>query len=161
LHTGSSRAQPRPIKVIRSATAADVTGIASLVERYWEFEGIAGYQRPRIEALLEHLLSVPDRGAIWVADANAGPCGYLLAVFMFSLEHGGMMAEIDEIFVLPEMRSSGIGALLLAAAERDMQALGLRRLQLQLGVENHRGRVFYLSHGFLARAGYELLDKPL
>jgi GNAT superfamily N-acetyltransferase len=147
--------------VIRSATPADVTAIASLVERYWESERIAGYQRPRIEVLLEQLLSAPDRGAIWVADGDVGPCGYLLAVFMFSLEHGGLMAEIDEIFVLPQMRSSGIGALLLAAAERDMRARGLRRLQLQLGVENHRGRAFYFKRGFLARAGYELLDKSL
>jgi GNAT superfamily N-acetyltransferase len=147
--------------VIRSATLADVSGIASLVERYWEFEGIAGYHRPRIESLLAGLLSTADRGAIWVAESDAGPCGYLLAVFMFSLEHAGLMAEIDEIFVLPEMRSSGIGALLLAAAERDMRARGLRRLQLQLGVENHRGRAFYSSHGFLARSGYELLDKSL
>jgi GNAT superfamily N-acetyltransferase len=147
--------------VIRPATPADVAGIASLVERYWKFEGIAGFERPRIEALLDELLSTPDRGAIWVADTDAGPCGYLLAVFMFSLEHGGMMAEIDEIFVLPEMRSSGIGALLLAGAERDMETRGLRRLQLQLGVGNHRGRAFYCSHGFLARAGYELLDKSL
>jgi GNAT superfamily N-acetyltransferase len=147
--------------VIRSATSADISGIASLVERYWEFEGIAGYHRPRIESLLQQLLSTPDRGAIWVAESGAAPCGYLLAVFMFSLEHGGMMAEIDEIFVLPEMRSTGIGALLLSAAERDMRAQGLRRLQLQLGVENQRGRAFYFSHGFLARSGYELLDKPL
>jgi GNAT superfamily N-acetyltransferase len=161
LHTGRSRARPRTNEVIRPATPADVSGIAPLVERYWEFEGITGYHRPRIEALLEQLLSTPDRGAIWVADTGAGPCGYLLAVFMFSLEHGGMMAEIDEIFVLPEMRPSGIGALLLAVAERDMEARGLRRLQLQLGVENHRGRAFYFSHGFVARAGYELLDKSL
>jgi GNAT superfamily N-acetyltransferase len=147
--------------VIRSATFADVTGIASLVERYWEFEGIAGFARPRIESLLARLLSTPERGAIWVAETDAGPCAYLLAVFMFSLEHGGMMAEIDEIFVLPEMRSSGMGALLLAAAERDMGARGLRRLQLQLAVENQRGRAFYFSHGFLARCGYELLDKAL
>ncbi len=147
--------------MIRSATPADVTAIASLVERYWESERIAGYQRPRIEVLLKQLLAAPDRGAIWVADSDAGPCGYLLAVFMFSLEHGGLMAEIDEIFVLPQMRSSGIGALLLAAAERDMGARGLRRLQLQLGVENHRGRAFYFRRGFLARAGYELLDKSL
>jgi len=59
------------------------------------------------------------------------------------------------------LRSTRIGAQLLAAAERDMAARGLRRLQLQLGVENHRGRAFYCSHGFLARRGYELLDKSL
>lgn len=147
--------------MIRLATRADVGGIAPLVERYWEFEGIAGFSRPRIESLLEQLLSTPDRGAIWVAETAAGLSGYVLAVFMFSLEHGGLMAEIDELFVLPDMRSAGVGALLLAAAERGMAARGLRRLQLQLGVENHRGRAFYFRHGFLGRGGYELLDKSL
>jgi GNAT superfamily N-acetyltransferase len=147
--------------VIRCATPADVAGIAPLVERYWEFEGIAGHHLPRIAALLGELLAAPDRGAVWVAETAAGLGGYLLAVFMFSLEHGGLMAEIDEFFVLPEMRSAGIGAQLLATAERDMAARGLCRLQLQLAVENHRGRAFYFSHGFLARCGYELLDKSL
>jgi GNAT superfamily N-acetyltransferase len=147
--------------VIRFAAPADVSNIAPLVGRYWEFEGIAGFHVPRIEALLVELLSTPDRGAIWVAETAAGLSGYLLAVFMFSLEHGGLMAEIDELFVLPEMRVAGVGALLLAAAERDMAARGVRRLQLQLGVENRRGRAFYLRHGFVARRGYELLDKSL
>lgn len=147
--------------MIRQATPADLPSIASLVERYWEFEGIGDFQRPRIESLLGQLLTAPDRGAIWVAETDLRPCAYLLAVFMFSLEHGGLMAEIDEFFVLPELRSTGIGAQLLAAAERDMAARGLRRLQLQLGVENHRGRGFYCRHGFLARCGYELLDKCL
>jgi ribosomal protein S18 acetylase RimI-like enzyme len=71
------------------------------------------------------------------------------------------MAEIDEIFVQPQMRSLGVGSSLIAAAERDMVARGLVRLQLQLGVDNHRGRVFYQRHGFRRRAGYELFEKPL
>jgi predicted GNAT family acetyltransferase len=33
-------------------------------------------------------------------------------------EHGGMMAEIDEIFVSPETRSEGLGALLVARGLR-------------------------------------------
>lgn len=132
-----------------------------MVARYWEFESIGGFDRPRITRLLTGLLSHPERGACWVAEANGSLCGYLLAVFMFSLEHGGMMAEIDELFVSSEMRSAGIGAELLAEAERDMAAKGLLRLQLQLGTGNHKARLFYERHGFVRRAGYELLDKAL
>jgi ribosomal protein S18 acetylase RimI-like enzyme len=146
---------------IRPATMEDVPGMASLVERYWEFEAIGGFDRPRIESLLGRLLSEPERGACWVAEANGRLCGYLLAVFMFSLEHGGLMAEIDEVFVSDEMRSAGLGSLLLARAELDLAERGLRRLQLQLGVENARGQAFYERHGFRRRAGYELLDKPV
>src|SRR6195256_6481620 len=104
---------------IRLATVADIAEVAALVERYWEFESIGGFYRPRVEALLGDLLAAPERGTCWVAEADGRLCGYLLAVFMFSLEHGGMMAEIDEIFVSPDMRSAGVGALMVAAVERD------------------------------------------
>jgi hypothetical protein len=32
---------------------------------------------------------------------------------------------------------------------------------LQLGVANSQARAFYQRQGFAARAGYQLLDKPL
>jgi GNAT superfamily N-acetyltransferase len=145
---------------IRLAAVGDAAAIAALVERYWVFESIGGFDQPRIEARLSDLLSQPERGACWVAEGEGRLCGYLLAVFMFSLEHGGLMAEIDELFVSPEMRSAGVGTLLVAAAERDLAGRGLVRLQLQLAADNERARLFYERLGFLPRA-YELLDKPL
>jgi GNAT superfamily N-acetyltransferase len=147
--------------LIRLAVTDDIAGVASLAEQYWEFEPIRGFDRPRIESLLRRLISEPERGACWVAEADGRLCGYLLAVFMFSLEHGGLMAEIDEVFVSAQKRSMGVGALLVTQAERDLGTRGLVRLQLQLGVDNERARVFYERHGFRRRAGYELLDKAL
>jgi GNAT superfamily N-acetyltransferase len=146
---------------VRLATAADAGEVASLVRRYWEFEVIGGFDAPRIETLLDGLIGAPERGLCWVAEADGHLCGYLLAVFVFSLEHGGMMAEIDEIFVAEEVRSAGVGSLLVAQAERGLAERGMVRLQLQLGALNRRGRAFYERLGFRPRAGYELLDKPL
>jgi GNAT superfamily N-acetyltransferase len=140
---------------------ADVAGVSALAERYWDFESIAGFDPARIAALLSSLLSQPERGACWVAETDGRLCGYLLAVFMFSLEHGGLMAEIDEVFVTQDMRSAGLGSLLVTQAERELAKQGLVRLQLQLGVGNDRARCFYERHGFRRRAGYELFDKPL
>jgi GNAT superfamily N-acetyltransferase len=140
---------------------ADVAGITALVERYWDFESIEGFDGRRIAALLSGLLSQPERGACWVAETDGRLCGYLVAVFMLSLEHGGLMAEIDEVFLTEDVRSAGLGSLLVAQAERDLAKQGLMRLQLQLGVGNDRARRFYERHGFLRRADYELLDKPL
>jgi GNAT superfamily N-acetyltransferase len=145
----------------RLAGSQDIADLASMVERYWEFESIAGFDRRRIETLLGNLLAQPDRGVCWVAEADGRLCGYLLAVFMFSLEHGGMMAEIDELFVSGDMRSQGAGSRLVARAERDLAARGLVRLQLQLGADNERARLFYGRHGFRPREGYELLDKAI
>jgi len=146
---------------IRLAAVGDAAAIAALVERYWVFESIGGFDRQRIEALLRDLLSAPERGACWVAEAEGGVCGYLLAVFMFSLEHDGLMAEIDELFVSHDMRSAGVGAAMVAAAERELAGRGLVRLQLQLGLDNRGARRFYERLGLSRRAGYELFDKPL
>jgi ribosomal protein S18 acetylase RimI-like enzyme len=146
---------------IRAAVTADIAGVASLAEQYWTFESIHGFDRPRIETLLRRLLAEPERAACWVAEVDGLLCGYLLAVFVFSLEHGGLMAEIDEVFVAAQQRSLGVGACLVAQAESELGRRGLVRLQLQLGVENDRARAFYERHGFRRRAGYELLDKAL
>jgi ribosomal protein S18 acetylase RimI-like enzyme len=146
---------------IRSATAADVAGIALLVAQYWEFESIRGFEPARIERGLGALLREPQHGACWVADDGQALRGYLLAVYMFSLEHGGFMAEIDELYVTAQLRAVGVGSSLLAAAERDMAARGLVQIQLQLAIHNQRGRQFYERHGFRPRAGYAILDKRL
>jgi GNAT superfamily N-acetyltransferase len=161
---GASRAGSRgraQMMSIRRATATDIADIAGLVERYWEFESIRGFDRPRIEALLAGLLARRERGACWVAEEDGRLQGYLLAVFVFSLEYGGLVAEIDEVFVAQEARSAGPGSLLVERAEGALAERGLVRLQLQLGVENHRARRFYERHGFERRSGYELLDKSL
>jgi GNAT superfamily N-acetyltransferase len=147
--------------LIRFASTEDAAAIASLVESYWQFEAIEGFDRLRVATLLAQLISEPQRGACWVAEADGRLAGYLLAVFVFSLEHGGLMAEIDEVFVSDAFRSAGLGSLLVTRAERDLAERGMVRLQLQLGVHNESARRFYQRHGFLRRAGYELFDKAL
>ena len=148
--------------VIRRAHPQDIPQLLSLVRRYWDFEGIAGFTALRIEVLLEELLAKPtERGLIWVAESERALAGYLIAVFVLSLEHGGLMAEIDELFVLPEARARGVGSALLSAAESDLAQRGCVRLQLQLATANTRGRAFYERKGYGERAGYRLLDKAL
>jgi GNAT superfamily N-acetyltransferase len=146
---------------VRAAALADVPGIAAMVEQYWRLEAIRGFERRSVESTLRELLSHPEHGGCWVADNDRTPCGYLTAVYMLSVEHGGSMAEIDEFFVEATHRSSGVGSRLIAAAEQDMAALGIKRVQLQLKRGNELGLKFYERRGFTRRADYELLDKPL
>ena len=146
---------------VRAAVPADVPQLLALVRRYWDFEGISGFDALRVEVTLQRLLAEPQLGQIWVAAGAHALEGYLIAVHVLSLEHQGLMAEIDEFFVLPETRARGVGAALLQAAEAALARRGCVRLQLQLGLENAAARRFYRRRGYAERAGYELLDKPL
>jgi GNAT superfamily N-acetyltransferase len=135
--------------------------LVNLVEQYWSFEGIPGFDARRIECLLRAALFTDGRARCWLVEQAGEVGGYLLAVLVFSLEHGGMMAEIDEFFVAPALRRQGMGAALLTKAEHVLRESGVRRLQLQLGSGNTRARDFYAAHGYGRRSGFELWDKAL
>jgi GNAT superfamily N-acetyltransferase len=146
---------------IRAALAADVPRLLALVRRYWEFEGIGDFEALQVELLLQRLIAERSLGEIWVAADETQLQGYLIVVYVLSLEHRGLMAEVDEFFVLPEARSRGLGGELLAHAEARLRQRGCVRLQLQLGVGNPAARLFYERRGYCPRAGYVLFDKAL
>ena len=132
---------------IRPAASSDIPALLALVRRYWHFEGIEGFTALRMELVLQRLLGDPRLGLIWVAESEGQLQGYLIAVLVLSVEHQGVMAEIDEFFVMPQARTRGVGGRLLAAAETALAARGCVRLQLQLGVGNAGGRAFYEHRG--------------
>ncbi len=144
---------------IRGVTAVDIPDLLVLVKEYWNFEDIAGFDPAAIARQLEHYCEDARLGAGWIASAGNRPVGYLLGVYVFSLEHRGMTAEIDEFFVLPSARGQGIGSTLLDAAEAEFRRAGCTNVQLQLGRGNDAAREYYRRRGYGERAGYELLDK--
>lgn len=147
--------------IVRPAAAGDIPALLPLVELYWAFEDIAGFDPARVGRELERLFADPRLGAGWIAEVNGKPAGYLLAVYVFSLEHLGLTAEIDEFFVLPSCRGHGAGSQLLQMAEAEFARMMCTNVSLQLGRGNDVAREFYRRHGYSDRAGFELLDKML
>ena len=98
---------------ILPATVEDIDALLPMVEQYWRFENIEGFDPARMRALLTRVLEDASLGRVWVARVYGEPAGYLLAVYVFSLEFQGLTAEIDEFYVIPEHRSLGIGAAML------------------------------------------------
>src|ERR1700722_18202598 len=107
---------------IQAGTLADVPQIIALMEEYWTFEGIAGFERARAAGLLRHLLLQPHLGTVWAAREGGRVIGYLVAVLIFSFEYQGLVAEIDELYVSPQVRRGGIGTAILDVAEASLAA---------------------------------------
>lgn len=147
--------------IVRRANAGDVPALLSLIAEYWIFEGLDGFEPAALQAPLERLLSSPALGAVWIATEAEKPLGYLSLVYVFSLEHRGMTAEIDELFVLPEHCAGGIGSRLLSQAERESMRRGCTNVSLQVSQRNDRAIAFYRRHGYSARSAFRLLEKAL
>ena len=146
---------------IRPATTDDVATLIPLVSQYWRFEAIEGFDAARVESLLDRVMSDTKLGHAWLAVVDGTPAGYLLAVYVFSLEHQGLTAEIDELFVLPQFRGAGLGRRLLDTAEETFRARGCTNVSLQIGRDNAAARAFYRGSGYLDRASFELVSKSL
>lgn len=93
--------------------------------------------------------------------AEEVPVGYFLAVYVFSLEHLGLTAEIDEFFILPQYRKKGIGKKLLENAETEFIRIGCRNVSLQIDKQNDAARAFYHKQNYFERSRFQILEKML
>jgi GNAT superfamily N-acetyltransferase len=147
--------------VIRVATIADVTALLGLIRQYWEFEHIDGFEAERLTPVLVDLLARPELGCIWIVENGRDAIGYLVAVYVYSIEHAGLTAEIDELYIEPAHRSGGTGRRLLGVAEEEFARAGCTNVSFQIGRKNADARRFYERCGYAARDGYDLMDKML
>lgn len=146
---------------VRKAVPEDARKIATLVEHYWRFEEIAGFDLERTTGLLANVLEESGRGAVWLASEGLITVGYLALALVFSIEGGGLIGEIDELYVLESYRGHGAGTRLLEAAESYAIKAGCHRIGLQISRRNAITQAFYSGRGYLPRSGYDLLQKSL
>ena len=66
----------------------------------------------------------------------------------FIVAHCGVSGHVITIDVGPGARRSGVGSLLLRAAEERMRAAGCRTVGLETGVDNLTALSFYKRHGY-------------
>ena len=102
--------------VFRAATEADLPALVELGRQFYREEGYP-YDEAMARAALQRLLGEPQRGRIWIAPRGGRLVGYLILTFGYSIEFHGVDALIDEVYVEPEFRGSGLGTRAIALAE--------------------------------------------
>jgi GNAT superfamily N-acetyltransferase len=103
-----------------------------------------------VETALRILLADGRLGCVLVAEDAGKPAGYVVLGFGYSLEFHGRDAFVDELFVAEPARGSGIGSLLLDAAEMACRARGIKAMHLESGHGNPRATGLYGRRGFKA-----------
>jgi ribosomal protein S18 acetylase RimI-like enzyme len=146
---------------IRRATASDIPPLLGLAREYWSFEGINGFDDAVARRALELYFTSPQYGSAWIAFDGPMPIGYLIGCYVFSLEHGGMTAELDEFFVRESARGDGAGSKLLESAEVGFRKDGCTSVFMEVGHDNDDASRFYMRHGYAPREKYRTLTKPL
>jgi GNAT superfamily N-acetyltransferase len=132
------------LTAIRTATAADVPSLLRLLQA---MAAEAGESVGSTEAsLLEHGFGATPRFRALLADVDGDPAGLCLYFAEYSTWRGQMGLYVQDIYVSPLARGSGMGRRLLAAALRDAD-WAPAFLTLMVARRNTSARAFYAGLG--------------
>ncbi len=144
----------------RKMEEADQEGVAGMIMAFYEEAGGAQFMnRGMIERTFRQLAAHPDYGSVVVFEADGRMVGYALLINFWSNEYGGIVLNIDELYVVPERRGAGIGTAFLnyLAAEHPGDCVALK---LEVLPYNRRALRLYEKLGF-EKSDRDFLIRPL
>ena len=139
--------------VVREATSSEFELVVELVERLLSELGEEGDEAGTLDhaALLNAWRSGEARQVALLAHTDDGlPVGVTTLVEAFAIYANGSYGIINEMYVAPSHRSTGVGVLLLDAAKALGRARGWRRIDVTAPESPRwdRTRQFYERNGF-------------
>ena len=133
--------------------------LVAVVER---FHGESGHEvGPAQTAAVHALCADPSLGRAWLLwDGRGRDAGYALAYWRHSIDHGGRVAVLDDLWIEPGLRGRGLGRRLMDAVLGDMSACGARTVVVEADPADAPAVSFYARLGF-APKGTTLLARAL
>jgi len=131
---------------LRVATPDDVPLLVDLME---EFHAEADYSLDRSWACgsFDALLKNPTLGSVWLAFDGADATGYVVLTVCFSMEHGGLTAFIDDLFVRPAFRRCGFATGILDALFAECTRRDVLAVHVEVGEDNIAAGALYRRFG--------------
>jgi GNAT superfamily N-acetyltransferase len=94
----------------RKMGEADREVVAGMIMAFYEEAGGGEFMNPgMIERTFRQLAAHPDYGWVAVFEAEGQTIGYALLINFWSNEYGGIVLNIDELYVVPGWRGAGVG----------------------------------------------------
>jgi GNAT superfamily N-acetyltransferase len=95
------------------------------------------------------LLADERLGQVWFIQAGSQDVGHVVVTFCYSMEYGGLIAFVDDLFVQPAFRRAGLGAAALAEVREFCKTRGVRAILVETGRDNAAAQALYQRVGFV------------
>ena len=132
---------------IASATVSDCSESARLlVQQLAEHRVDASAEQ--LSCVLEKIVADAARGFVLLARENGRIVGIAYVATILSAEHCGLVAWLEELYVMPSHRSRGIGTALIAAIIERARKAGIVAIDLEIDAGHSRAESLYRRLGF-------------
>lgn len=140
---------------IRRAGGEEVATLVGLMAEFYA-ESAYSLDLAWAEASFRKLLGDECLGAAWIARENDRPAGYVVLVTRHSMETGGIVGVVDDLYVRPGFRRRGHASMLLDALIQECGRRGAQAIEVEVGADNGAARTLYERCG-LRNRGHLLL----
>ena len=134
---------------VRPAEALDIAPLIELLAAQLSEHGLAA-GREQVRRGIE--VAFQSGASLLVAMEGERAVGACLANRIASVEYGGAVLFIEELYVEPGGRRRGVARALLRRLLADSRATGVRAIELEVDEGHEPARALYRSLGFEANA---------
>ena len=131
---------------MRQADLSDIEKIVPLFDGYRQFYGQPS-DEAAVRVFLRKRLEQQD-SVLFVAEAEGCAVGFTQLYPTFSSVSMARTFVLNDLFVSPEVRRSGVGHSLLSAAAHYAREVGAIRLSLSTAITNKAGQSLYEGAGW-------------
>ena len=131
----------------REATVADMPLIAALIRGLAEYEGLSHAVRMDEAVLERHLFGARPMAEVLIGEIDGSPSGFALFFHNFSTFEGHPGVWLEDLFVVPAARRSGLGRELLGEVARIAVERGCARMEWSVLDWNMMAIQFYRALG--------------
>ena len=134
--------------MVRKVTPQDKEMYLSLTEEFYQSDAVS-HNIPLENRLntWDEIMRSDEYADCYFVIKDGDVAGYMLLAYTFSQEAGGKTAWIEEIYILPEFRSMGLGNELFDFIKAEIEP-DCARLRLEVEADNIRAKKLYKSLGF-------------
>ncbi|MDX1942353.1 MAG: GNAT family N-acetyltransferase [Saprospiraceae bacterium] len=130
-----------------AAGADDVEVILKMQQDFYAIDDY-NFQKEAAKEALKAFLNNANYGKLWLILENGQTIGYAALTLGYSFEYKGRDAFLDELYVLPEYRSKGIGTKTVEFVAEKAKEMGVKAIHLEVEIHNEAGRALYRSFDF-------------
>jgi len=133
--------------VIAPVDTGDYDAVAPLIADYQRFYSVDDPDDTRNRAFFSRFLGTSDAGCILGAWDNGRLLGYACLYYTASSVEAEDIIILNDLYVVPDARSTGVGRRLIEATREVARTRKLRRVRWSTAVDNRRAQRLYETMG--------------